>query len=258
MNEKIKKVALGAVKKSAKAILPIFKKFDRHTVMLKAKKEAVTEADKLSEKIIINEIQKNFLKHDILSEEFGSIDNKSEYRWILDPIDGTTSFTEHSPLWCISLAVAHKDELIFSVVYAPDIDELFIAEKGKGATVNGRKINVSDFSDGKTLNAYCHDKSSADIQKAVKYFSYQKLHGTNIQQLGSAALELCYIAAGRIESLAVFGANAWDVSGGILMVKEAGGKVTDFNNRSWQIGGREILATNGKVHSDLLEIIKKL
>jgi len=277
MEQEIKKVAIEAVKKSAKALIPRFKNFDRHQVMLKPGKETLTEDDILSQKIIINEIQNNFIGHNILSEEIGLIDNNSDYLWILDPIDGTTSFTMMSPLWSISLAVAQRDsswpsaadfkkskeddgreyDLIFGVVYIPMLDELFVAAKGQGATVNGRTIHVSNFSSGKTLNAYCHDHSPKELKDVVKYFSYQKAQKTNIMQLGSASIELCYIAAGRIETLTVFGANAWDVAAGIMIVREAGGRVTDFRGRDWQIGGRQIIASNGKVHKELLNIINK-
>jgi len=124
--------------------------------------------------------------------------------------------------------------------------------------MNGRQIHVSDIKSGKTLNAYCHDKSAKDIKDMLKYFNYQKTHETNILQLGSASIELCHVAAGRIESLSVFGANAWDVAGGIIMIEEAGGRVTDFSGHGWQIGGRQIIASNGKVHNELLKIIKIL
>lgn len=257
MENKIRKVAEEAVKKTGKVLLGSFKKYDRHDVRLKNNREVVTEWDLQSEKIIINEIQDNFIGHSVLSEEVGFLDNQSEYLWILDPIDGTTSFTEHSPLWCISLAVARKHELILSIVYIPVLDELFIAERGRGAALNGRKITVSNINSGKILNTFCHARGDKDIARMLKYFNYQKKNHSNCQQLGSAAIELCYVAAGRIDSFAAFGANAWDVSGGALMVLEAGGRVTDFTGKNWTIKSHDILATNGKIHKNLLDIINK-
>jgi myo-inositol-1(or 4)-monophosphatase len=257
MEDKIQKVAVGAVKKAGKILLEQFKNFDRLDARLKNNQEVVTECDLQSEKIIINEIQNNFLGHNILSEEVGFLDNHSEYLWILDPIDGTTSFTEHSPLWCISLAVAYQEELILGVVYIPVLDELFITEQGQGATLNGRKIQVSNITSGKILNAFCHARGDKDIKRMLKYFNYQKINHGNCQQLGSAAIELCYVAAGRIDSFAAFGANAWDVAAGALLVVEAGGRVTDFTGKEWTIKSHDILAGNGKVHKSILDIINK-
>ncbi len=257
MEKDIKKVAVDAVKKTGKILLDKFRSFDRHDVKLKNNREAVTEWDLQSEKMIINEIQNNFLGHSVLSEEVGFLDNHSEYLWILDPIDGTTSFTEHSPLWCISLAVAREQELFLSVVYIPVLDEMFVAEKGRGVALNGRKIQVSNIANGKVLNTFCHAREDKDIKRMLKYFNYQKINHGNCQQLGSAAIELCFVASGRIDSFAAFGANAWDVSGGALMVRAAGGLVTDFSGRDWTIKSHDILATNGKIHKNLLDIINK-
>jgi myo-inositol-1(or 4)-monophosphatase len=257
MENNIKKVAVEAVKKTGKILLKEFKSYDRHNIKLKNNREAVTECDLQSEKIIINAIQNNFLGHSVLSEEVGFLDNKSEYLWILDPIDGTTSFTEHSPLWCISLAVAYKEELILGVIYIPVLDELFIAEKGRGATLNGQKIHVSNINTGKTLNTFCHARGDKDIKRMLKYFNYQKINHANVQQLGSAAIELCYTAAGRIDSFAAFGANAWDVAAGAVIVKEAGGMVTNFTGQDWTIKSHDILASNGKVHRNIMDIINK-
>jgi myo-inositol-1(or 4)-monophosphatase len=257
MENQIKKVAVEAVKKTGKILLKKFNSFDRHDVRLKNNREAVTEADLQSEKMIINAIQNNFLGHSVLSEEVGFMDNKSEYLWILDPIDGTTSFTEHSPLWCISLAVAREQDLILGIVYIPVLDELFVAQKGQGATLNGRKIQVSNITNGKVLNTFCHARGDKDINRMLKYFNYQKKEHANCQQLGSAAIELCFVASGRIDSFVAFGANAWDVSAGALMVGEAGGRVTDFTGKDWTIKSYDILASNGKIHKNLLDVINK-
>jgi myo-inositol-1(or 4)-monophosphatase len=134
---------------------------------------------------------------------------------------------------------------------------LFIAEKGQGVTLNNRKIRVSNISTGKVLNTFCHARGDKDIRRMLKYFNYQKKEHANVQQLGSAAIELCYTAAGRIDSFTAFGANAWDVAAGALIVKEAGGIVTDFTGQDWTIKSHDILASNGKVHKNILDIINK-
>ncbi|MBA3047336.1 inositol monophosphatase [Patescibacteria group bacterium] len=258
MDNKIKKTAIAAAKKAGKFALGEYKNFDRRTIKLKTRHDIVTKADLASEKIIINTIKKNFPEHRILSEEAGQTKNKSDYLWIIDPIDGTTNFSMHNPLWSISIALAFKQEIVLGVIYAPCPDELFIAEKGKGVKLNNKKIKVSKVKAGKVLNAFCHSSRKKDIQKAIKYFSYQKLHGLDCRQMGSAAIELAYIACGRIESIVIPGANSWDVAAGALMVREAGGIVTDFSGNPWKIDSADIAASNGLAHKDILNIIKRI
>lgn len=258
MDKKIKKVAIEAVKKSGDLAYSLWKNFDRKKIMMKPQCEVVTEADLVSEKNIIGSIRKNFPLHNIISEESGWTKTDSDYTWVLDPIDGTTSFTMHSPLWCISLAVACRDELILGIVYAPVLKEFFIAEKGKGAKLNGKKITVSGTKGGKLLNTYCHARNIKDIKRMLKYYSYQKSNCSNCQQLGSAAIELAYTACGRVDNFVAFGANSWDVAAGALLVREAGGRVTDFAGRGWNLTSRDILASNALVHGDIIKIMKKL
>ncbi|MCD4762242.1 inositol monophosphatase [bacterium] len=206
----------------------------------------------------MSEIKKNFSDHHILSEESGDNKSKSDYSWIIDPIDGTTNFTMHNPLWAISVALAYKNEIILGFVYAPFLNEMYIAEKGRGAFLNNKKINVSKVKSGKILNTFCSGREPKNIEKAVKFFCYQKSHGGTSYLLGSAALDLAYVACGRMESAFIPGAHAWDVAAGILLVREAGGKVTDFNGQQWSFKSEDMLATNGKVHSVLQKIIDKM
>jgi len=256
--EKIKKIAFVAVKKAGQFALKKYYTFNRSDAKLKAHKELLTEVDLRSEKIIISEIKKNFSDHHILSEESGDNKSKSDYSWIIDPIDGTTNFTMHNPLWAISVALAYKNEIILGFVYAPFLNEMYIAEKGRGAFLNNKKINVSKVKSGKILNTFCSGREPKNIEKAVKFFCYQKSHGGTSYLLGSAALDLAYVACGRMESAFIPGAHAWDVAAGILLVREAGGKVTDFNGQQWSFKSEDMLATNGKVHSVLQKIIDKM
>ncbi|MCK5062128.1 inositol monophosphatase [Candidatus Parcubacteria bacterium] len=253
----IKKIAIEAIKKAGKRLLKEYKSFNRESVKLKSKYEIVTKADLISEKIIINAISRNFPVHRILSEESGRTKNKSDYLWIIDPLDGTTNFSFHNPLWSVSIGLAYKDELILGLIYAPVQDELFIAEKTKGARLNGKKIKVSKSKEKKLIHAFCHGQQERDIKLALKYYNYQKLHSFDCRQLGSAAIELAYVACGRLESIMIPGAHSWDVAGGILMVREAGGKVTDFKGNDWALDSRDMLASNGKEHKKLLEAINR-
>jgi len=253
----LKKVALGAVKKAGQILLKEYKNFDRGKIKLKSHHEILTRADLLSEEIIIKEIRKYFPSHQILSEESGEIKSSSDYLWIIDPLDGTTNFSIHNPLWSISLAIAYQAEIILGVVFAPFLDEMYIAEKDKGAKLNGRKINVSSTQEGKVINTFCHGREEKHVKKAIKYYSYQKMHELDCRQLGSAAIELAFVAAARIESIVIPGANPWDVAAGVLLVREAGGRVTDFNGRNWNLDSPDIVASNGKVHNEILRVVRK-
>jgi myo-inositol-1(or 4)-monophosphatase len=260
--EEIKEVALAAVRVAGEVLIREYENFDRKQAKFKAHQETVTRGDLLSEEIIINTIRKNFPSHGIVSEEKGIITGYDKYIWYIDPIDGTTNFSMHNPLWAISLAVAEEGELILGVIFAPLLDELYLAIKDEGAYFSNvyerskfKKINVSDVSVGKILNTFCSGRKPADIKRAIAYYRRQKAAGHNCAQFGSAALELAYVASGRVESFVAPGANDWDVAAGAILVKEAGGRVTDFKNRPWGLGRGDILASNGLVHGQTLKVI---
>lgn len=255
MNDKVKKVAIRAVKKAGRELLCRFKKFNRNEIKMKSAHEILTRADLASEKIIIGEIRRNFPEHRILSEEKGKLKGDSDYLWIIDPLDGTTNFSMHHPLWSISAAVTYGDDIILGIIYAPFLGELFVARKGKGAVLNGKKIKVSKIKGAKALHTFCHGRSNKHIEKALAYLSRQKLDGFDCRQLGSAAIELGFLSAGRTESIMIPGVNAWDVAAGALIVREAGGRVTDFSGSEWNLKSKDILASNGAMHKELLKVI---
>ncbi len=256
MQAEFKNIAVKIAKKTGKELLKDFNKFERSKIKLKSHHEILTHADLKSEKMIIREIKKNFPNHQILSEESGDNNKKSDYLWIIDPIDGTTNFSIHNPLWAISVGLAYKGEIVLGVVYAPALDEMFFVEKNKGAFLNGKKIKVSNIKTGKIINAYCHGNRERDIKRALNYYRTQKLNELDCRQLGSASIELAYVAAGRIESIVIPGAHPWDVASGILLVREAGGKVTDFQGKKWTLNSYDMAASNGKVHSGILKVLK--
>jgi len=244
------------IKQAGASIAKDYYDFHRQA-RLKGHRDLVTPADLKSEKIIIAAIKKNFPDHQILSEEAGLSAKHEDYLWIIDPLDGTTNFYIHNPLCSVSIALAYKDEIILGAVYAPLLKELYFAEKGQGAYRNDKKITVKN--DGiKSINAFCHGRETKNIKRALKYYAYQKLHTLDCRQLGSAAIEMAYVACGRLSSLLIPGVWPWDVAAGVLLVREAGGCVTDFKNRDWKIQERDLLATNGKVHQEVLKTIKKL
>jgi len=265
MKKNLKTIAINTILKSGLALTKEYKEFKRSSAKLKSQREIVTKADLLSEKIIINQIKKNFPDHQILSEEAGRINKDSNYLWIIDPLDGTTNFSMHNPLWSISLSLAYKGKIILGLVYAPLLNELYLAEKDQGAKLfspaknkSGKKIKVSNVYQGKVLNTFCHGNSLQATKRAIKYYTKQKTTGFDCRQLGSAAIELAYVASGRIESIVIPGANSWDVGAGALLVREAGGQVTDFKGRAWTLNSKDIVASNKKIHSDLLRVLKSI
>lgn len=255
MKNKIEKAALAAVKKSGVMLKKEYERFNRAGVILKSHHEILTKADLKSQEIIIGELKKYFPSHDIISEEKADKETRAEYCWYLDPIDGTTNFSMHNPLWCVSLALARKGELIFGVIHAPILGETYLASLGQGAKLNGKKISVSKISQGKVLNTFCHGYCAADIKQVLGYWRRQKLNELDCRQMGSAALELAYVASGRVESFLAPGTHDWDAAAGVLLVREAGGKVTDFSGRDWTLGTKQIAASNRKVHAQILKAI---
>ncbi|MFP4514687.1 MAG: inositol monophosphatase family protein [Parcubacteria group bacterium] len=255
ITKKIKDTAVEAAKRGGRILLNRYKSFDRAKVNFKSKHEILTAADLAAEKEIIKIIRKNFPEHQILAEESGEIKNKSDYKWFIDPLDGTTNFSIHNPLWATSIGLSYKNKLVLGIVYSPSLDEFFYAEKSKGAFLNNKKIKVSNFSGEKVVNTFCHGSQKKHIKKAIRYYNKQKLAQFDARQMGSASMELAYVASGRVESITIPGANSWDVAAGVLLVKEAGGKVTDFNNKTWNLDSYDIIASNKKVHGQILDAL---
>lgn len=252
----LKKTATLAIKLAGKSLIKDYKNFDRNKVNFKAKNEIVTKADLKSENLIIKTIKKQFLDHQFLAEESGKSRNNSDYLWIIDPLDGTTNFSIKNPLWSISIALAYKGKVILGLIYIPLNNELFIAELNKGAYLNGKKIKVSKNKTKNVIHTFCHARDEKYVKQAINYYKKQKLSSLDCRQLGSAAVELAYVACGRIESITIPGANAWDVAAGALLVSEAGGKVTDFKNRKWNINSENIIASNKLTHLNILNVLK--
>lgn len=217
----------------------------------------VTEADHASEKAIFEVIKENFPGHFILSEEAGEIKMDSEYKWIIDPIDGTINFANGIPLCCVSIGVEHNGKMIMGAVYNPLMNEFFFAERGLGASLNDKKLNVSTKT--KVVNSclvtgfpYTYlDTTNGPLQVFEKLIR----KGVPVRRLGSAAIDLCWVAAGRFDGFYEHKLQAWDSAAGFLIVEEAGGKVTHFNGDEYSVYQPGILATNGLIHDEMLEIV---
>lgn len=217
----------------------------------------VTEADHASEKAILSVIKKNFPDHFILSEEAGEIRQDSTYKWIIDPIDGTVNFAHGIPLNCVSIGLEHEGEIILGAVYNPHMNELFFAEKGAGATLNDKPISVSKQQE--TLRAclvtgfpYTYINMSNGPLEIFERFIRK---GIPVRRLGSAAIDLCWVAAGRFDGFYEHKLEAWDSAAGYIIVEEAGGRVTDFEGKKFSPYQHRILATNGLIHDEMLGVI---
>ena len=254
-----KKIAIKAAKAAGIYLLKNFYRNHRDRATLKFKHEIATKADFGAEKIILNIIKKEFPDHQILSEEAGKNNKKLDFLWVVDPLDGTTNYSMQNPIFSISLGLFYKKEIVLGVVFAPMLRELYVAEKNKGVTLNGKKIRVSGTRDfHKSLLTFCHGHREKDIRRAIKACNFFKLKGFDTRQLGSAALEMAFVTGGRTESIMIPGAHPWDVAAGTLLVREAGGKVTDFKGKDWNLKSRDMLASNGKIHKHLLKFLRNV
>nr|WP_040742403.1 inositol monophosphatase family protein [Paenibacillus ginsengihumi] len=233
-----------------------------------AMNDLVTEVDKGAETMIRNLIQTHFPKHGILGEE--SVEpgpdasrqalaklSGAEYLWIVDPLDGTTNFVHGFPFFAVSIALAYKGEVIVGVVYNPVHNELFVAEKGKGAYVRGRRLRVSaeaKLSDSLVATGFPPDKDHA----AVNMRGLQALSGKvrNIRVNGSAALHMAYVAAGRLSGFWEVGLNPWDIAAGSLLISESGGMVTDPLGQPYNLNVRNVVASNGLIHQQFIDELK--
>ena len=217
----------------------------------------VTEADHASEKAIIDVIQEAFPGHFILSEESGESGSASEYKWIIDPIDGTVNFANGIPICCVSIGLEHNGKMILGAVYNPNMDEFFFAEKGWGATLNDKKISVSSKTElGKSCLVTGFPYTYLDEPNGpIQVFEKLIRQGIPVRRLGSAAIDLCWVAAGRFDGFYEHKLSAWDSAAGFLIVEEAGGKVTDFKGNYYSPYQPHIIATNGHIHEELRRVV---
>jgi myo-inositol-1(or 4)-monophosphatase len=218
----------------------------------------VTEVDIRSETKIIEIIRRRFPDHTIISEEVGELIQASDYQWIIDPIDGTVNFAHAIPLCCVSIGLVYKGELILGCVYNPMLHEMFFAEKGMGAYLNGMPITVSkqpDFAKACLVTGFPYSFPEQE-EHPIKVFERFALKGLSIRRLGSAAIDLCWVACGRFDGFWEYNLNSWDVAAGYLIVEEAGGKVTNFDGNPINVFNKQTLATNGLIHADMLQLIR--
>lgn len=252
--EKERNAALLAAKRAGKALLRYYGK--KSAVKSKPNKSLVSIADLEADKEIVQVIKKSFPNHSILSEESGFEDNKSDYKWVIDPLDGTHNFLRQIPFFGTSIALEHKGEVVLGVLHFPILKMTAIAERGKGAFLNGKRIFVSG-------------KKSLDHAFVLFEYSYasredggqflKKLIGKviDIRMYGCAVYNLLLVACGRVDGFVILSTNEWDIASGFLIVKEAGGKITNLRGEKWGFKDKKYIVSNGKLHNELLKFFRK-
>jgi myo-inositol-1(or 4)-monophosphatase len=254
--------AMSEIAREAGALLIEY--FHQHLkIEYKGEADLVTAADRAAEVLIRDRIRAQWPGHDVLGEEQGLSDQGSEYRWYVDPLDGTTNFAHGYPVFCVSMGLERQTpeqrssgklgSRIAAVVYDPTRDELFSAEQGRGARLNGDSIHVSKTATLKESLLATGFPSQKRHKNPNIYFYHQiTLRSHGVRRAGSAALDLCNVASGRFEGFWEFNLNPWDTAAGVLMVEEAGGRVTRFDGLPFELNSRETVASNGLVHEALL------
>jgi myo-inositol-1(or 4)-monophosphatase len=226
-------------------------------IFFKGTVDLVTNFDNQSQQVIFKHLSSCFPSHDFLAEEGLSKQEGAGFRWIIDPLDGTTNYAHKFPIFSVSIALERKGEIVLGVVYDPLRKEMFSAVKGEGAFLNGKKIKVSAVDDlDKSLIAtgFPYDIRESEVNNIV-HFNNFLIRVQGIRRCGSAALDLCYVACGRFDGFWELKLQPWDVAAGALIAKEGGGRISDFNNREFSIFDREILATNGLIHQQMVNVL---
>jgi myo-inositol-1(or 4)-monophosphatase len=253
------KELLVAVEAAMTAGKDLMRYYGRAKASLKDDTSFVTEADIESEKRIRTILEREFPSYSFLGEESGLHEAESGRLWVVDPLDGTTNFVMMNPFFDISIALIQGEEPVLGVVHYPFLNETFCAEMGKGAFLNGKKVHVSsDTVLGDSIITFCHGRDKESTRRISRIFTNLKSITNKVRQLGAAALELCYVACGRTSCFLMPGMSSWDVLAGAIMVKEAGGMISDFDGHTLSVDSKDLLASNGKIHSQLLRVLGRV
>jgi len=254
--DKLLSTAINAVKEAAKIQIE-YMDIELDIETKAGEFDLVTQADKIAEAKIIEIISKEFPLHSFLAEESGSAIKDSDYLWIIDPIDGTVNYAHRFPQFCCSIGLYHKREPLLGVIYDPCRKELFHAVKGQGAFLNNKKMQVSKIETLKKALLATGFPALKDelLQKNLEYFKAFLGKCQAIRRPGSAALDLCYVACGRLDGFWELGLSPWDTAAGALMITEAGGLITNLDNDYFDLNIKGLIATNGLLHSQIKDVI---
>jgi len=216
----------------------------------------VTEVDLKAEKAILERIRRNFPDHNILSEEHGTSEGEVDYRWVIDPLDGTTNYSHRYPVFCVSIALEHAGQTILGIVYNPMSEEMFTAERGQGAFLNGKRVHVSaadSLIESLLCTGFSYDRDH--VKSNLELFNKACMTAQAVRRDGSAALDLCYVACGRFDGFWELTLHPWDVAAGKLIIEEAGGCVTNIKGEPCTHYDPAIIASNGRIHAALTELV---
>ena len=252
-------VMVKACRKAAKTLIRDFGEIENLQVSIKGPGDFVTASDKKVEKILIDELQKARPNYSILSEEIGKINNDESFKWIIDPIDGTSNFLHGIPHFAISIGLEHDGEIICGIIYDPIKDEMFVAEKGNGSYLNNQRIRVSSRSKLENCIIFTGGPKIGVKNRELFLKEYNNVSSkvpTSIRKLGSASLDMAYVAAGRCDGFWQRDLKYWDIAAGIILVRESGGFVTDFKGEKGYMQNKTILVTNSKINNEMIEILK--
>ncbi len=250
-------VATEVAHQAGALLLDEFKK--PRQLEVKAGADLVTEADRRSEQFIVERLHTFFPQHAIVAEEGSGREGASEFTWYVDPLDGTTNFAHRYPCFSVSLALVSGGEVLVGVVHDPNRGETFHAVRGEGAWLNQKRVQVSPTERlGESLLATGFPTRKRHQSPNFAYYYRFTLVSHGVRRDGSAALDLCYVACGRFDGFWEFSLQPWDVGAGLLLVREAGGMVTDFNSVPYQLGGKEIAVSNGRIHPEMQQVFAEI
>lgn len=221
--------------------------------------QVVTDVDTAAEKLILDTLKQAFPDHAFFSEEAGEDTNTSDYRWVVDPIDGTSNYARRIPFFCVSIGLTYKNEPILGVVYQPITDELFTAEKGKGAFLNGKKISVtSDTAVSKAFVTVDRGKSQHEKERLVSIVAELTKHVRSMRMPGSGALQTCYVACGKFDAAIFNGLSFYDVAAAAVIAQEAGAQLSDFSGRTWELKTGDLLIAHSTLQTELVKLLQGL
>ena len=261
MNEHLIKTAVDCVKEGGAVLLDYHTKLQTLQIQSKGRFDYVTEADLAAQEAIVQLIRSRHPDHEILAEEDDeSSSGQNASRWLVDPLDGTTNFIHGFPVFAVSVALEYKNAIVLGAVYDPCRQELFLAQEGHGATLNGNPIQVSNRRKGdEALGATAFPwREKTTLSHYLRGFNRVFAKVSDVRRSGSAALDLSYVACGRCEGYWELGLSPWDIAAGHLLVKEAGGHISDFNGGNNHIWIGDVVASNPSIHTFLLEIIREV
>jgi len=258
MYQKELKISQQAAREAGQYLKKEFFKYQRGGEKYKSPREMVTRCDQKVEDIIFKHLKRHFPSYGSLSEESGLDSQKNKCSWVVDPLYGTHNFTVHNPIFSVSIALLYQNKIVMAITFMPLLDEMYWAIKNKGSYKNNKKIKISSISKlNKSFINYCHGAGPSNYKKAFQIYEYFHPRTTNIRHFGSTTLELAMVAGGHTDALILPGGKIWDLAAGVLLVREAGGIVTDFKGHQWTPNSKNLVASNKKLHLQILKYVKK-